>query len=752
MSTTISSRAVSSFLTMMLFLFLAACGGGGGGSGSSTTPTTPVVANPTLVLTGSTTAISATAGSTLTATLKTGAGTPIAGAVVTFATAGSTFGTFVPSAGTALTDANGVATIVLNAGAQSGADAVTATATVAGATITSNTFGFTATGTTNAAVVALVSLSASQTTVASDNSNTSTVTATVVDVANAALPGVTVTFKADTGLLSAASAVTDATGKAVVTFSAGSTNPTSRTATITANASGKSSQIPIRVAGATIALSTTSTALVVGSTATISATVKNASGVALPNQTVTFSSSSAAVAITPLSGTTDTNGVFTATATAVSAGGATITANAVGEVRTVAVTVSGVSQGFQITTPASSATPTAATIGTPVTVTVQAPSPTTSVTFVTTLGTWSANGASVYTTTVTGGVASANLQSTSAGVANVQVFDTARQSTLNDTRVVTFTAACTTASKVTLQSTPSVVAPSAGGVASLASLIATVSDAAGNPVGGCPVAFRILNPTGGGESISPAVVLTTAVSGGTTSLGQATTTFTAGSLPSAAGGVQIRATVVQGVTPAVATGTSPSGSDATIVIGGTAGSVNIGRSSVATDAGNGTLYILPMSVLVADANGNPVANSVVSLSAWPAAFNVGGNVCSGVSGTYYANEDINENLSLDAGEDGLRRRYGTTTFDAGGTRDGQLTPVNSAAGTIPATVTTGANGVATFDLTYTKASGFYVIDRIRARTVVQGTETLGEINFTLPVLVTDVGPPCLLSPSSPFSF
>lgn len=718
---------------------------------TSTGTVVPVPA--ALTLTGSATAISATTPSTLSATLKNTNGVGIPGIVVSFKTTASGFGVFVPAAATALTDTNGVATIVLNAGTQSGADTVTATATVNGVTASSNAFGFTATGTTNASVVAMLNLGASLTTVASDSSSTSSVTATVVDASNAALTGVAVSFAANDGLLSAASAVTDATGKAVVTFSAGSTNPTSRTATITATASGKSSQIPIRIAGATISLATSSTSLLTGGTASIVTTIKNASGVVLPNQTVTLSPSSSAVTVTPTTGVTDGNGVIAATVTAVSPGTATITVSAVGEVRTTTVTVSGPSLAFQITAPASSATPTAATIGTPVTVTVQAPSPTTSVTFVTTLGTWTANGSSVYTTSVMGGGASASLQSSSAGVANIQVFDTTRQASLNDTRVITFTASCTTASKVTLQSTPSIVAPSSGGVASLSSLIATVSDSTGNPVGGCPVAFRIVNPTGGGETVSPAVVLSTAVSGGANALGQATTTFTAGSLPSAASGVQIRATVVQGTTSPVATGTAPSGGDATVVIGGTAGSVTIGRSSVASDAGNGTIYVLPMSILVADANGNPVANATVSLSAWPIAFNVGGNVCAAnAPGTYYYNEDINENLSLDGGEDGLRRRYGTSTYDSGGTRDGQLTPVNSAAGTIPATVTTGTNGVATFNLTYTKASGFYVVDRIRARTVVQGTETLGEISFSLPVLVGDVTPTCLLSPSSPFTF
>jgi hypothetical protein len=238
---------------------------------------------------------------------------------------------------------------------------------------------------------------------------------------------------------------------------------------------------------------------------------------------------------------------------------------------------------------------------------------------------------------------------------------------------------------------------------------------------------------------------------GTLGLGQATTTFTAGSLPSGASGVQIHASIIG---TAIATGLLPSGSDATVVIGGTAGSVTIGLSTVVGVDTSNTIYTLPMSVLVSDSNGNPVANTTVSLSAWPIAFNVGGSVCNGttynpVAGTYYFNEDANENLTLDAGEDGVRKPY-PSGATATGTSDGKLTPANSAGGTLPATVTTGSNGVATFTLTYTKSSAFWIVDRIRARTLVQGTETLGEVKFILPALQSDATS-CVLSPT-PYAF
>ena len=758
----ISSRSMSYFFAIAWVLLLAACGGGGSGSSTTTTgtTTTPVAASPTLTLTGSTTAVSAATAATLTASLKSGTGTALSGVVVTFATTGTTFGTFAPVSGTALTDANGNATITLNAGVQSGADSVTATATVSGATITSNVFGYTSTGITTGATVALVSLSASATTVASDNSTTSTISAIVLDGSNAALPGVTVTFSASTGVLSVGSAVTDSTGKATVTFSSGTTNPATRTATITATASGKTTQIPIVIAGATVTVTSSATSLVVGSSpATLTIVDASGAGAVLGAQAVTIAATgTGVVTLGAASGTTDSTGTFTTTVTPTGAGTVTLTVTSVGVTRTVTLTISGASVAFQITSP--TANPATGTIGTSLPIIVTAPSPTTSVTFVTTLGTWDTTGMTSVTKAVSGGTVSAKLTANASGVANVFVYDAAAQGT-NSSRLISFTAPATAAYRVTLQSSPSVVAQSRGGTTGTSTLVASVFDLSGNPVGNVAVGFSILNPTGGGESVSPVVSTTAAIATSSVALGQAVATFTSGSLPSTASGVTIRATVV-GTT--IATSTSPSGADAAVVIGGTAGSVTIGRSTtVSSDTGN-TLYILPMSVLVADANGNPVANASVSLSTWPIAFNptsIGSTTaaCNYDPAKDYFNEDDVfpsdptkfENLSLDTGEDGVRLTYPARNAVTGGTIDGQLTPANSASGSLPATVTTNSSGTATFNLTYTKASALYIIDRITARTFVQGTETKGQIIFRLPASVTDIGPPCLL-PGSAYSF
>lgn len=142
-------------LTLIAAAALSACGGGGGNPGSvaapggasggtsPTTPTTPAVpAAPTVTLalanTGGQASNSLSGATPLTvqATVKDASGNPVKEAMVTFATDAS-LAIFSPSAGTALTDDQGVARISLRAAslAAGGAGKLTATASVGGATI-----------------------------------------------------------------------------------------------------------------------------------------------------------------------------------------------------------------------------------------------------------------------------------------------------------------------------------------------------------------------------------------------------------------------------------------------------------------------------------------------------------------------------------------------------------------------------------------------------------------------------------------
>jgi hypothetical protein len=509
-------------------------------------------------------------------------------------------------------------------------------------------------------------------------------------------------------------------------------------------------------------------------------TVLDAGGNPVVGTPVTLSKTGVGnISFTPASGTTDAAGKFAVTVTGVAggAGAATLTASAAGATAAANITVSTVSTTFSVTNLALNGTPLASAatnsysstsmqIGESLVVTVTAPTPTANVTFVTTMGTWNGGSQTAVIVPVAGGLASATLTTTAAGLANVQVGDPSNAS-VSDTLSVSMTAS--TAASITLQASPSVVPKSSGTTTGASTLIATVTDATGQPVGNAPVAFSIINPTGGGESVSPAVAYTASNPSAGLGLGQALVTFTSGSKSSGQTGVYIRAQVLGSsvATEAYGVNVTTSGNDAAIVIGGSAGSIAFGQATELAVNSNKTAYILAMSVMVADSNGNPAPEgTVVNLSLWPIAVSTGGGCAvdpdgmvwdsatlsyiPGNGGTFL-NEDINENVNLDAGEDGRRTRYYAGTWmPAGGTMDTYITPANSVAGTVPGTVTTDANGVATFSLTYPKTSALWTVVRIRGRTVVQGSDAVGEMQFRLGALQSDIVP-CRLN-DSPFIY
>lgn len=636
-------------------------------------------------------------------------------------------------------------------------------------TTTTTTTTTTATTATTTATASSIILSATPITVKSDNSTPATFTLTTVDASNAAVAGVTVTLSTDTGLLNKSSVTTDATGVATFTFQAGGADRSNRTATITATAGTVTKQYPIQISGSTATATASASSLSASGTptATLTVTAKDSAGTAIPNVPVVLTQAGAGtVTFTPVSGVTDTSGLFTSTVAGSVAGSAVVTATTLGATSTSNFTVSPSATTLSI---ASSSLNGAAAITNPVQVamkigdtlaiTVNAAGAT-QVRFVSTLGTWNTQTLTPSATVVNvvGGTATATLTTTQAGIATIYV-DNPAATNANASMTVAMTA--TTATAVTLQATPSLVSKSVGTTKGVSTLIATVTDANGNPVGDAPVSFSILNPTGGGESISPALAFSAANTTGTLGLGQAKASFTAGTSSSGQKGVQVRAQVL-GTTiatqPSTANPRTASGNDASIVIGGTAGSIAFGSATVLTENSNKTAYIQSMSVLVADSNGNPApAGTVVNLSVWPIAWSTG-KACAfdtdaATTGTFY-NEDANENLFLDATEDGVRKYYATGLAAAGvGTKDGLITPVNSAGGTAPGTVTTDATGVATFDLTYGKNSALWTVTRIRARTIVQGSEAMSEIQFRLSALVSDVGAgaACKL-PDSPYKF
>jgi adhesin/invasin len=654
------------------------------GVSGSTLITVIAAAVKTVTVTAGSSSIPADGTSTtvITAEVKDTNGNNVAdGTIVSFTT---THGVFTLSGTTTATASTGggVANVILRS------------ATIAATAKVKATAGGVS-GETNvvfAAVSDVLSLSTSQTSVKSDNSDSATITATVLDANKVPVSGATVLFTATGGQISATSVETDANGQAKILFSSGTVEKKNQIVTITATVQGLASkQIPIQITGTTITLTTNATNLEVGgSAATLTATLKDAGGVAIFDADLTFSivaGSTGAVTFSQTTAKTDVAGQVTVTVTGTAAGSVTVRADSLGASATIAYAVSITGQAFGIISPTAdphgayteaetisnqiafadanpdtitrsdagsfitdgfvagqqilvsgagtsgnngaftiasisadgktltlSGTDALTTEGAGANVTiisgvlivVQAPTQA-NVRFATTLGEWDNSlGTKVLNKAVASGQASAFLSSEDAGVATVQVSDADNAGT-SDSITIAFSAPPVQASQIALQASATVVAPSTGTTKNTVTLTATVKNTLDQVVGGAPVAFSIKNPTGGGESVSPVIVYTN-------DFGVAQSTFTSGSLSSGGEGVTVEAEVV-------GTGIKD---DVQIVIGGTAGSVVIGRSTKIESTNNNTAYKLPMSVLVLDSNGNPVPGAIVSLGTWPVNYAVGG--------------------------------------------------------------------------------------------------------------------------------
>jgi protocatechuate 3,4-dioxygenase beta subunit len=268
---------------------LAACGGGGGSAGTNPTgggggAATPTVAVSMVDASGAATT-SVTAGSTVTAkaTVKDASGNPVSGAVVTFAGDSNAPLNFVPANGTALTGADGVATIQLTpALSSSGAGTLTATAAVGSAA---------AKGTTSYQVpnaVANVVMLLDKSTLPNSGASNATLTLIAVDTANNVVPGapVSVTTDANT-VFTPGSTTTDANGKFTGTLSIGS-DKTDRQVTISANVSGLVKKTTVSIVGSNLAVTSTPSVLTPGGAAKLTVRLTDSAGGVISNSSVTI--------------------------------------------------------------------------------------------------------------------------------------------------------------------------------------------------------------------------------------------------------------------------------------------------------------------------------------------------------------------------------------------------------------------------------------------------------------------------------
>ncbi|MBI5626159.1 MAG: Ig-like domain-containing protein [Nitrosomonadales bacterium] len=641
------------------------------------------------------------------------------------------------------------------------------------------------TTTTPATVPAGIALGTSTNSILTDNSTSATLTATLVDLSNAVMPGVAVSFATTSGNLSASSATTDSNGQAIVVLKSGLADFSNRTATVTATVGGQSASIPILIKGSTLALALTpSNTIQVGAgTLAATATVTDAAGIGKANLTIRFSTGATSTGAATLSATTlttDATGVtplLTITPTAAgtvvltaewlnSAGVATVTTT-----QNITVTsASGIA--FAITTPSANPTAlsTAATQALAVTVPTTIGSGTvTDVRISATSGSWTGTSpvitsTSILQTPAANAVAATYTAPANSGSVSVQVdaLDGTGAILSSLSRTFVISAPSTAAAQVFLSASTSTISPSSGSNMSTSTLNVTVRDVNSNTVGGAAVMFGLLGTTGSGESVSPAVVYTD-------SQGKATTTFSAGTSPTLAT-IHAQASIVgqvcAGTLPdPVSTETNKLCDTTPLRVSSSAVSVSVGFGTAVEDTANTTQYKLPGSVLVVDSNGSPpAAGTNVTLTAFPARYRNGSIYAVGFwtgsawqidcGGPFVAtsgggavtsftdNEDINRNGILDDGtlapvEDTPAGMTASQTAALAIPNNGLISPGAAAGGAVPMTVTTDSNGAATFYLQYPKSSAWFIEEEVTARVIVMGTESTAKINYTLPMSLTD---------------
>jgi hypothetical protein len=719
---------------------LAACGGGGGSPG--TNPNKPdtgtgaqTVASVVVTPSATSLASSGQAGTevTLTALVKDGNNTAVAGATVTFAASSGSVGTV-----SGVSDASGIVTAKLSTGGDATLRDITVTASV---------------GSVKSAAVTVKVVQAVQTltlttdsgTLASSGTADVTVTALVRDSNNAIQPGVKVTLSADSGTLASSSNITDAQGKVTAKLSTGG-DATSRVIKVTGLIDGvPPTTTNVTVIGTTVKVSANATANV-NVPSDVSVKVTDSAGKSLAGVPVTFASNVAGSLTVKNGGgaVTDNAGqltlVYKVAAVPTDSKGNpvddVIVVRSMGESGSTSVKVS--ASNFTVT----SSQPQNAPINTCISVAVHSDVGGTNSTGIVSLN---SSLGSVYTDSGCSSSGTQNfdgsgnatfyVQAVSPGIATLTA--TANGNTSQGT--MEFVAKLLPSAVVTLQGDPAVVGTNTtGSTTQQATIRAVVRDgtATNNLVKNAKVSFSIVTDASGGSLTQPSVIFTG-------SDGAASVNYIAGTSPTALNGVLIKAEVLDPVTSKVVTSTTTT--------------LTVSKKSLFISAGTGrdvrvpnsTTYSLDYVVLVTDASGNAASGVNITASVLPRHYRKGKLVFPGTTGPWqlptdafgrlpYAcpNEDANNNGQLDAGED----------FNGNGRLDPGI-PVS-----VTSNVTTDAAGTAIVTMTYPRDRAVWLGLDLTIRGSVAGSEAVYVAYIPiLPGATTDysdgkVSPPGAISP------
>ncbi len=635
---------------------------------------------------------------------------------------------------------------------------------------------------------AIVQLLVSSPQMPSAGTTTVDLTAVVLSATKQAIAGRTVNFSTpalpETAFVNniSAAGVSDANGIVTAKLNLG-TLKANRAIAVSATADSATGNNSVDVTGTTITISGNSS-LALGNTTTLTFTVKDSAGTAIPGVALSLASATGnTIALKPGAGitcastsvcNTDSSGQLKADVTAaVATTPDTITATGGGTAKTQLLAINSASFNFTQPALAAGATSVDVPLNTATKVAIKwtnVPAiPTgTQVNFSTTRGAITnltpdclAPSVAPGGAAVTDGAGNACVSITSALAGPAIVTAAGVPAATSPAATLNIVFVSQSAANVTVQAVPGTVGVTTDSTSqtnNVSTITAVVRDGPGNLVKNAGITFSLNDPTAGTLSSGTA---RTDVSG------SASVTYTAGRTSSPANGVAIKATVTDitavGAIPPVSSCTLVAGTsncpavppapevagfpDATLTVASQPLLVRLGTDNLVGGAApvNTKTYI----ATVTDAAGNPVVGATVRFSLRPGHYAKGVHVV-GVVGTTSVwvqqinaicnNEDINFNGNLDgAGTPGSEDFNGNGRLDPGGSA------------TVNAVGTTDAAGNATATITYPKDHSRWTEVILEARTGVVGNDPPTTATFYLLGLASDykdvsVDPPGKNSP------
>jgi hypothetical protein len=544
--------------------------------------------------------------------------------------------------------------------------------------------------------VASITLIASSNVLPSDGASSVTLSVLVRDSNNNLVGGVPIMFSADSGVLQVTPAAGDNDLPSAELFTAG--DPTNRVITVSASIGSFSDSVSINVSGTQLELQGPDN-VIQGDQVQFSARLRNSSGLGIAGTSVAIESAqgNGLSASTLL---TNSQGEVLFTVTGTEGGDDTITVSAIGLTASAPLSVSADDSVVFVEPAAGAEIPLG--VEQPVTVEwrVNGVPQTGTVNFSTTRGTLSELSAPLNSN----GIATVNIRASTAGPATL----TARVGTSGPLvqRSVEFVAV--TPATIVAQASRFTVGPGEE-----STILATVRDAAGNPVKNKVVQFQIEDVTGGRLSVGTAV---------TGSAGTTQTVYTGGETISGSGEVIITAIVQE--KPDLR-------STVNLTVARREVDISIGTGNQLS-APNTASYQREFIVQVTDSQGVGIPKAVVQLSVRSKFYKKGFYVedennrwvAVGAFGAPLRcpDEDLNENGQLDADED---------FNNSGSIEAGNVVSI------APGEVATDENGIALVRITYAKEFGNWLNVTLTARAAVQGTEFEESTDHALEITVAD---------------